>query len=102
MTFQQALEAMNQGYAVRRTNNWPKNYIVFAQIPQTVNDDIIPKMTSVPELVKQLILEKGNKTIAYHDQCIMLNVETGDAQYFVPTIANCNANDWETVTIKNY
>lgn len=102
MNFQEALQAMNDGYAVRRRNNWPKEYVVFAQISQMVDADIIPRMTSVPQQVKDLVLTKGNSLICYHDQCIMLNVENGDAQYFVPTIANCNATDWEIVTVENY
>ena len=101
MNFQEALKAMNEGHAVRRTNDWPRNYVVFAQIPQFVNKDIIPKMTSVPETVKDLIMN-NSQCISYHDQCIMLDVETGSAEYFVPTIKNCNADDWEIVTVNNY
>lgn len=101
MNFKEALNAMNNGQAVRRINDWPKNYIVFTQIPQTISEEIIPKMTSVPNEVKNIILN-NSKCISYHDQCIMLNVETGSAEYFVPTIKNCNAEDWEIVTINNY
>lgn len=101
MNFQEALKAMNDGYAVRRTTNWPSNYVVFAQIPQTVGKYIIPKMTSVPAKVKELVMAHS-QGISYHDQCIMLDVETGSAEYFVPTIKNCNADDWEIVTVGNY
>lgn len=101
MNFKEALNVMKQGYAVRRTTDWPREYVVFAQIPQFVNKDIIPKMTSVPSPVKDLIMAHS-QGISYHDQCIMLNVETGSAEYFVPTIKNCDADDWEVVTVKSY
>lgn len=101
MDFQEALFYMNRGYAVRRTTDWDSNYVVFAQIPQIINKDIIPKMTSVPESVKNLILANSKK-ISYHDQYIMLNVKTGSAEYFIPTIKNCNTDDWEIVTVENY
>lgn len=97
MTFGDAIEILKQGGAIRR-NGWNgKGLTVFKQVPAHIESDTIPKMQSLPQSAKALIL-KGKGFIDYTSQCLIYNENTGRADSWVPSISDVFAEDWEIVT----
>ena len=97
LNFEQALPLLKEGYAIRRTSWEPKNLMVFKQIPAHITSQIIPKMQSLPDEAKRLILATKD-FIKYENQSLVFNAETGEANSWTPTISDIFANDWELVT----
>ena len=97
LSFEQILPLIKEGFAVRR-NGWNgKGLMVFKQVPAHITDEIIPKMQSLPDEAKRLILaSKGH--IDYTSQCLIYNTNTGRADSWVPSISDVFADDWEVVT----
>lgn len=96
LSFEQILPLIKEGFAVRR-NGWNgKGLMVFKQIPAHITSNIIPKMQSLPDEAKRLII-KAKGYIDYTCQCLIYNPETGRADSWVPSVADIFANDWELV-----
>ena len=96
MSFGDAIEILKQGGAIRRSGWNGKGLMVFKQIPAHIESDIIPKMQSLPQSAKDLIL-KGKGFIDYTSQCLIYNENTGRADSWVPSISDIFADDWEIV-----
>lgn len=95
--FGEAIHALKFGLAIRRTGWNGNGLMVFKQIPAHIESDIIPKMQSLPQSVKDRIM-KGNGFVDYTNQCIIYNENTGRADSWVPSISDVFADDWEIVT----
>lgn len=96
MSFGDAIEILKQGGAIRRSGWNGKSLMVFKQIPARIESDVIPKMQSLPQSAKDLIL-KGKGFIYYTSQCLIYNENTGRADSWVPSISDVFADDWEIV-----
>jgi len=96
MTFGDAIEILKQGGAVRRSGWNGKGLFVVKQVPAHITEEIIPKMQSLPQSAKDLIL-KGKGFIDYTSQCLIYNENTGRADSWVPSISDVFAEDWEIV-----
>lgn len=96
MSFGIAIQALKFGLAIRRTGWNGKGLMVFKQVPAHIESDIIPKMQSLPQSAKDLIL-KGKGFIDYTSQCLIYNENTGRADSWVPSISDVFAEDWEIV-----
>lgn len=107
MTFGEIIKEINAGKTVRRGVWWLDMFIV-KQIPQTISPDIVPRMTSLPDMAKKHIAqnaldatEPGGGSISYHDQVIAISVNplTGDctATYYIPSWTDIFADDWEVI-----
>ena len=96
MSFGIAIEALKSGLAIRRSGWNGKGLFVIKQIPALITEDIIPKMTSLPQSAKDLIL-KNKKFINYSSQCLIYNENNGCADSWVPSISDTFADDWEIV-----
>lgn len=96
MSFGIAIEALKFGLAIRRSGWNGKGLMVFKQVPAHIESDIIPKMRSLPQSAKDLIL-KGKGFIDYTSQCLIYNENTGRADSWVPSISDVFAEDWEIV-----
>ena len=96
MSFGDAIEILKQGGAIRRSGWNGKGLMVFKQVPAHIESDVIPKMQSLPQSAKDLIL-KGNGFIDYTSQCLIYNENTGRADSWVPSISDVFAKDWEIV-----
>lgn len=94
--FGDAIEVLKQGGTVRRSGWNGKGLMVFKQVPAHIESDIIPKMQSLPQSAKYLIL-KGKGFIDYTSQCLIYNENTGRADSWVPSISDVFADDWEIV-----
>jgi hypothetical protein len=96
MSFGDAIEILKQGGAIRRSGWNGKGLMVFKQVPAHIESDIIPKMQSLPQSAKDLIL-KGKGFIDYTSQCLIYNENTGRVDSWVPSISDVFAEDWEIV-----
>lgn len=96
MDFGDAIQALKQGRAVRRTGWNGKGLFVIKQIPAHIAEDIIPKMQSLPQSAKDLIMARENKFIDYTNQMLIINQE-GRADSWVPSSSDVFAEDWEVV-----
>lgn len=94
--FGEAIHALKFGLAIRRAGWNGKGLMVFKQVPAHIESDIIPKMQSLPQSAKDLIL-KGKGFIDYTSQCLIYNENTGRADSWVPSISDVFADDWEIV-----
>lgn len=96
MSFGDAIEVLKQGGAIRRTGWNGKGLFVIKQVPAHIESDVIPKMQSLPQSAKDLILN-GKGFIDYTSQCLIYNENTGRADSWVPSISDVFADDWEIV-----
>ena len=96
LSFEQVLPMLREGYAIRRIGWNGKGLMVFKQVPAHITSDIIPKMQSLPDEAKRLILEHCDH-IDYVAQCLIFNPNTGEANSWVPSISDVFAHDWELV-----
>lgn len=96
MSFGDAIEILKQGGAIRRKGWNGKGLMVFKQVPAHIESDVIPKMQSLPQSAKDLIL-KGKGFIDYTSQCLIYNENTGRADSWAPSISDVFAEDWEIV-----
>ena len=96
--FAEVIECLNQGgYASR--NTWLGNKKIVKQIPQCIDKVIVPKMTSLPMVAKQVIGSVGSGEISYHDQVIIISLPEdkntpASATYYIPTWEDIFADDW--------
>lgn len=98
MNFGMAIMALKAGYPVRRSG-WKqigasKGWFVIKQVPAHIATDIIPKMQSLPQSAKDLILN-GKGFIDYTSQCLIYNEDTGKADSWAPSADDMFAEDWE-------
>lgn len=94
MSFGIAIQALKFGFAIRRSG-W-NGLFVIKQIPAHIGSDVIPKMQSLPQSAKDLILS-GKGFIDYTSQCLIYNENTGRADSWVPSISDVFAEDWEVI-----
>ena len=95
-SFGVAINLLKQGFALCRQGWNGKNMFVIKQVPAHIESDIIPKMQSLPQSAKDLILN-GKGFIDYTSQCLIYNGNTGRADSWVPSISDVFADDWEIV-----
>ncbi len=95
MTFGKAFEECVKNDKIIGRKNKMK-YIINAQVPAIINEDIVPKMTSLNKAVKNIILATCNR-ISYHNQLLKINLSTGEAEQYIPTAEDLFAIDWRTI-----
>lgn len=94
--FGEATQALKFGLAIRRSGWGDKDLVIFKQVPAHVGGEIIPKMQSLPQKAKNLIIN-GINFIDYTNQCIVYNRKTGKADSWVPSISDVFADDWSII-----
>lgn len=67
---------------------------IFAQIPANINEETIPKMPSLPDVVKREIIESSFTSLDYQNQ--ICKFDNGVITYYTPTGNEIFADDWET------
>lgn len=93
MKFELAIEALRRGEAVTRKGWHGKEMFVVKQIPSFIKEDIIPKMQSLPDSAKGIIMSRTNKTITYENQMLIIHPD-GRADSWVPSSSDIFAEDW--------
>lgn len=97
-TFGQAVSALNEGKMVAREGWNGKGLKVFRQVPATIDGEIIPKMQSLPDSVKEELVKRTNedgsiKPINYSNQLALLNPDNS-VNGWAPSVSDTLANDW--------
>lgn len=96
ISFGMAIQALKFGLAIRRSGWGDKDLVIFKQVPAHVGGEIIPKMQSLPQKAKNLIIN-GINFIDYTNQCLVYNRKTGKADSWVPSISDVFADDWSII-----
>ena len=91
-TFGQAIEALKEGKMVSREGWNGKGMFVFRQVPSQVPADIIPKMTSLPASVKEVLAKRGT-SITYQNQFCIVNPDSS-LHGWQPSGSDTMATDW--------
>lgn len=94
MNFGEAIEHVKTRSYIARRANWDDDMFIFAQIPANINEETIPKMQSLPDVVKRKIIEAGFTSLDYQNQICKFN--NGVITYYTPTGDEIFAGDWET------
>lgn len=94
MNFGEAIERVKTRSYIARRANWDNDVFIFAQVPADINEETIPKMQSLPEVVKREITEVGITSLSYQNQ--ICKFDNSDITYYTPTSDEIFANDWKT------
>lgn len=94
MNFGEAIERVKTRSYIARRANWDDDMFIFAQIPANINEETIPKMQSLPDVVKREIIELGFTSLDYQNQ--ICKFDNGVITYYTPTGDEIFADDWET------
>lgn len=94
MNFGEAIECVKTRSYIARRANWDDDMFIFAQIPANINEETIPKMQSLPDVVKREIIESGFTNLDYQNQ--ICKFDNGVITYYTPTGNEIFADDWET------
>lgn len=98
MRFSEIITALEQGKVVRRAGWNGQSIVAFKQVPAQIGSLIIPKMQSLPDAAKEVILSTAGH-IDYTSQCLVYNMITGRADSWVPSVADVFADDWSIIDI---
>ena len=97
VNFGGAIELLKEGLAVRRKGWNGKGLFIVKQVPSHITGDIIPKMQSLPQSAKDILMSRENPHIDYTNQMLIINPD-GRADSWVPSVSDVFAEDWEVVT----
>lgn len=91
--FGTTIQLLEDGYAVTRLGWNDKGLFVIKQVPAHIGEEIIPKMQSLPQSAKDILMN-NTKFIDYTSQNLIINVNTGRADSWVPSSSDMYAKDW--------
>ena len=101
--FAEVIECLKNGGTAQRIA-WDVNgdKEIMMQIPQRIAKGIVPKMTSVQEIVKPKIGTVGSGEIEYHHQVLIIEFKDDEktparATYYIPTWEDIMADDWRMI-----
>lgn len=94
MNFGEAIERVKTRSYIARRANWDYDVFIFAQVPADINEETIPKMQSLPEVVKREITEADITSLSYQNQ--ICKFDNCNITYYTPTGNEIFADDWET------
>lgn len=97
VNFGGAIDLLKAGLAVRRKGWNGKGMFIVKQVPSHIGAYIIPKMPSLPQYVKDILMRRENPHIDYINQMLIINPD-GRADSWVPSSSDVFAEDWEVVT----
>lgn len=92
LNFGQAIEALKQGKRVAREGWNGKGLFVFMQVPAEIGEEIIPKMQSLPQSVKDEFARRGG-SIYYSNQMALVN-PNNTINGWAPSSSDTLAEDW--------
>lgn len=98
LNFGQAIEALKQGKRVARQGWNGKGLFVFMQVPSMIGAEIIPKMQSLPQAVKDEFTRRfekdpSNAFIEYKNQLAMVYPDN-NIYGWVASPSDVLENDW--------
>lgn len=81
------------GSPIRRTG-WDKGVFIFRQVPANIPAEIIPKMQSLPDQVKQVFIDRKVNNISYDNQAAMV-MNNNEICSWSASVEDLFANNWE-------
>lgn len=100
MNFGEAVTALQEGKMVQRTGWNGKGMFVFMQVPSTIYKDVVPKMQSLPQQVKDEFQKRFDDAaqqidaIYYDNQLAIVN-NSNLICGWTPSASDALANDWQ-------
>lgn len=100
MEFGKAIEAVKEGKMITRSGWNGKGLFVFMQIPSVISKEIVPKMQSLPQSVKdefQKRFENPKEQISdiYYGNQLALVSQSNLINGWAPSVSDTLAIDWE-------
>lgn len=92
MNFGLIIEALKQGKLAQREGWNGKGMFIMKQIPAEIGLDIIPRMQSVQQTAKDILINRGT-TLKYENQMLIIKPD-GTADSWVPSSSDIFAEDW--------
>lgn len=93
--FGTAIKFLKAGGAISRAV-WRSEKFVVKQVPSIITADIIPKMQSLPQVAKDILMSRKNPHIGYTNQMRIIHPD-GQADSWQPTPGDIFAVDWKLV-----
>jgi len=99
MNFGEAIEALKQGKRLQRTGWNGTGLFVFMQVPSIIDKEIVPKMQSLPQSVKDEFERRFNdpneqiNSIFYSNQLAIVN-KSNSINGWVASVYDSMAEDW--------
>ena len=91
-TFGDAIAAMKEGKCVaRRAWNYA-GVFVFKQVPSAIKPEIVERMTSLPDSVKEILIDRGEGP-NYVNQMAIVDTDSS-VDSWLPTAEDIFADDW--------
>lgn len=94
--FGAAIELLKAGLCVRRWNWGQHGPFIIKQVPAHIGNDVVPKMQSLPQSAKDLIMANTG-FIDYTSQCLIYDPNIGKADSWMPSIDDVFADDWQII-----
>lgn len=94
--FGKVIQFLKEGKACRRSGWNGKGLFVVKQVPSHITGDIIPKMQSLPQIAKDILMSREDPHIDYTNQMLIINPD-GRADSWVPSSSDVFAEDWEVI-----
>ena len=100
MDISQVKTALEQGLRCRR-KSWSDDVkFIFMQVPAEIHKDIVPKMQSLPQSVKDYFIgtfeDEQINAIYYNNQIAQVNLSNLITSYS-PSTSDLLGNDWEVL-----
>lgn len=93
--FGTAIKFLKAGGAISRAV-WRSEKFVVKQVLSIITADIIPKMQSLPQVAKDILMSRKNPHIGYTNQMLIIHPD-GQADSWQPTPEDIFAEDWKLV-----
>ena len=93
LSFSSAIWALKNGKPICRRGWNGKGMFVVKQIPAHITEDIIPKMQSLPQSAKDILMSRENPHIDYTNQLLLIQKD-GHADSWAPSSSDVLAEDW--------
>lgn len=96
--FGEAIEAVKNGYMIGREGWNGKGLFVFAQVPAMIDKEVVAKMQSLPQSVKNEFKSRfvglgKRQHITYSNQLALVK-PSNDINGWSPSTSDAMANDW--------
>lgn len=91
-SFGEAITALHEGKRVSRSGWNGKGMFIFMQVPSEIEADIVPKMQSLPQSVKDEFVRRGGN-IRYKNQLAMVYPDN-TVYGWVASPSDVLENDW--------
>ena len=102
--FGEAIKALKEGKIVQRSHWEGMGEFIFMQVPAVIGIDIVPKMQSLPQSVKDIltlravtpkhkVINDDLQSIRYKDQVALVDHENVITSW-TPSVSDTLAEDW--------